>query len=131
LTFSDSGLFGLNFTGRSEQSRELMDVILSEFEKLRRPIDEVELNRAKNMMKRNILLNICNQGDRLEELAKSFNTFKDVDINKYIRWIDEITPQHLSEAVNNILKGKPTMVVTGSAVNLVPSVGDIHKKISK
>lgn len=43
------------------------------FENFRKPIDQVELNRAKNCLKREILENLTNQGDRLEEVAKSVN----------------------------------------------------------
>lgn len=43
------------------------------FNGLRGNIDEVELSRAKNILKRNILLNMSNQGDRLEEAVKSVN----------------------------------------------------------
>lgn len=82
------------------------------------------------MIKRNILLNLTNQSDRLEELAKSFNTFQDVNFLKYIQWIDSVTVKQINETVNRLLLTRPTMVVTGSAVNLVPSISDIHKKLS-
>ena len=41
------------------------------FENFRKPIDQIELNRAKNCLKRAILENMTNQGDRIEEIAKS------------------------------------------------------------
>jgi len=71
LHFSDSGIFALNFTGDSAHCREILDLMVQTFENFRKPIDQVELNRAKNILKRNILQNMTNQGDRLEELAKS------------------------------------------------------------
>ena len=40
--------------------------------------------------------------------------------------IDDVTPERIYNAVNRLLKGKPTMVVTGNAVNLVPSISDIQ-----
>ena len=90
------------------------------------------------MMKRNILINLSNQGDRIEELAKSvylhdllqFNTFQDINFLKYLEWIDSVTPRQINEVITKLLGGKPTMVVTGSAVNLVPSIADIQKKIA-
>lgn len=71
LHFSDTGIFALNFTGDSAHSREILDLMVKTFDGFRRPIDQVELNRAKNILKRNILQNMANQGDRLEEIAKS------------------------------------------------------------
>jgi len=79
LHFSDTGIFALNFTGDSAHSREIMDLMVQTLENFRKPIDQVELNRAKNILKRNILQNMTNQGDRLEELAKSVN------LNKYFK----------------------------------------------
>jgi predicted Zn-dependent peptidase len=71
LHYSDTGLFALNFTGDSAHSREILELMIQTFENFRKPIDQVELNRAKNILKRNILQNMSNQGDRIEELAKS------------------------------------------------------------
>jgi len=70
LHFSDTGIFALNFTGDSAHSREILDLMIATFDGFRKPIDQVELNRAKNILKRNILQNLANQGDRLEEMAK-------------------------------------------------------------
>jgi hypothetical protein len=40
--------------------------------------------------------------------------------------IDSVTSERISKVVDKLLKGKPTLVVTGNAVNLVPSVSDIQ-----
>jgi predicted Zn-dependent peptidase len=73
LHFSDSGVFALNFTGDSSHSKEILSDILNTLNGFRTNIDEVELNRAKNILKRTILNNLSNQGDRMEETAKSVN----------------------------------------------------------
>ena len=52
-----------------------MDMMVQTFENFRKPIDQVELNRAKNCLKRAILENMTNQGDRIEEIAKSVIIF--------------------------------------------------------
>lgn len=69
--FTDSGLFGLNFTGNSHNSKEILHEMLNILNQFRTKIDEVDLARAKNMLKRQILLNITNQSDRLEEVART------------------------------------------------------------
>ncbi len=43
--------------------------------------------------------------------------------------IDGVTSKHINKAVDLLLKSKPTMVVTGNAVNLVPSVADIQGRL--
>lgn len=69
--FTDSGLFGLNFTGSSHNSRDILNEMVEVFQLFRSRIDQTDLNRAKNMLKRNILLNLSNQADRLEEVART------------------------------------------------------------
>ncbi len=71
LNFSDSGIFAFNFTGDSAHSKEMLNDIIESFNGLRTNIDEVELNRAKNILKRSIYNNLADQGNRLEETAKS------------------------------------------------------------
>lgn len=71
LHFTDSGLFGFNFTGNSSYGKNIVEDILETFEGFRKSIDDAELNRSKNILKRSILCNISNQGDRLEETARS------------------------------------------------------------
>lgn len=75
LHFSDSGLFGFNFTGNSAYSKNILEDILETFESFRKPIDPAELNRSKNILKRNILNNLSNQADRLEETARGVSIF--------------------------------------------------------
>ncbi len=71
LHFTDSGLFALNFTGNSAYGKSIVEDMIKVFNGFRGKIDEVELNRSKNILKRNILCNLANQVDRLEETARS------------------------------------------------------------
>jgi predicted Zn-dependent peptidase len=71
LNFSDSGIFAFNFTGDSAHSKDILNDIIESFNGFRNSIDETELNRAKNILKRTILNNLSDQGNRLEETAKS------------------------------------------------------------
>jgi hypothetical protein len=47
----------------------------------------------------------------------------------YINLIDQVTAKDINEAVNLLFEKRPTMVVTGNAVNLVPSIADIQQKL--
>ncbi len=68
-------MFAFNFTGDSAHSKEIMNDIIDSFNGFRNNIDETELNRAKNILKRTILNNLSDQSNRLEETAKSVNGF--------------------------------------------------------
>jgi hypothetical protein len=61
----------MNFTGDSAHSKEILHDITETFNGFRTNIDPIELSRAKNILKRTILNNLTNQGDRTEEFAKS------------------------------------------------------------
>ena len=69
--FSDSGLFGFNFTGNSSNGREIVYDIIECFISFSRKIDDNELIRSKNILKRQFLSGLMNQGDRLEDTARS------------------------------------------------------------
>jgi len=43
--------------------------------------------------------------------------------------IDNVTPRDINKAAEHLLNSKPTMVVTGNAVNLIPSVADIQGRL--
>jgi len=73
--FTDSGLFGLTIEGPGSHSQELMSVLLEELHKLREPISDQELARAKNILKMNVLMSMERQEERLEEIARNFMTF--------------------------------------------------------
>jgi hypothetical protein len=44
--------------------------------------------------------------------------------------IEKVTGADINKAVEQLVKGKPTLVVTGNAVNLVPSIADIQGRLS-
>ena len=76
--FSDSGLFGITIEGSGSHSQELMNLAIEELANLKAPIDDVELNRAKNILKMNVVMAMENTDDRLEEIARNFMTYGDL-----------------------------------------------------
>ena len=127
--FSDSGLFGMSIEGPGSHSQELMSVLVEELNRLRDPIPDEELSRAKNILKMNILMAMERQEDRLEEIARNFQTFGDLSFHQYCDQIDQITTRDINSAAEKILGGKPTMVVTGGAINLVPGITDVQRQL--
>lgn len=81
--FTDSGLFGLNVEGPGSHSQDLLMAALEELHRLREPIHEVELNRAKNILKMNVLMALERQDERLEEMARNYMTFGNLTFHQY------------------------------------------------
>lgn len=128
--FTDSGLFGLNIEGPGSHSAELMAVLMEELNRLREPIPEVELARAKNILKMNVLMAMERQEERLEEIARNFMTFGNLTFHQYCDQIDAVTSDQINAAASRALAGKPTMVVTGGAINLVPTITEVSRMLN-
>lgn len=73
--FGDTGLFGLSLNGPGQNVKSLALVGLEEMHKLRLKITDEELNRAKNILKINILMAMERREDRLEEIARNYMTY--------------------------------------------------------
>jgi len=78
----------------------------------------------------NILQSLERDEDRLEEMAKNYMTYGKLTFQEYLENIDKITSEDINLLATEMLKGKPTMVVTGSAINVVPSVVDVQKMLN-
>jgi processing peptidase subunit alpha len=128
--FSDSGLFGMTIEGPGSHSQELMSVLVEELNNLKNSIDDVELNRAKNILKMNILMAMERSDDRLEEIARNFMTFGDLTFHQYCEKIDAVTSSDINRVASTLLSGKPTLLVSGGAINLVPSVNDVSRQLN-
>lgn len=128
--FSDSGLFGLTVEGPGSHSKELMSVLTDELNRLKTHIDETELNRAKNILKMNILMAMERSEDRLEEIARNYMTFGDLTFHQYCEKIDEVTSNDINRVAEHVLSGAPTLLVSGGAINLVPGVTDVSRQLN-
>jgi len=127
--FTDSGLFGVKVAGAGSHSADLLQVALDTLDSLRQPIDEAELARAKNALKMNFLLAMESSGDRLEEVARNYATLGQLTIHQHLDAIESVTSAQINEAAKRTLSGKPTMVVTGGAINMVPSMTDVQRQL--
>jgi len=127
--FTDSGLFGLTIEGPGSHSQELMSVLLEELNRLREPISDQELARAKNILKMNVLMAMERQDERLEEIARNFMTFGNLTFTQYCDKIDAVTSEQINRAASRVLAGKPTMLVSGGSINMVPTVTDVQRQL--
>jgi predicted Zn-dependent peptidase len=78
----------------------------------------------------NFLLEIENSSNRLEELARNFSTHGNLTIGQYAAQIDAVTSDQINMAARRALNGKPTIVVTGGAINLVPTITDVQRQLN-
>ena len=107
-----------------------MNLAIEELNALKEPIDAVELNRAKNILKMNVLMAMERTEDRLEEIARNFMTFGDLTFHQYCEKIDAVTSSDVNAVASKLLQGKPTLLVTGGAINMVSSAADVSRQLN-
>lgn len=57
-------------------------------------------------------------------------TFGDLTINAYCDIVDQVDSAQINRAAARALSGKPTMTVSGGAINLVPGITDVSRMLS-
>ena len=70
-TFTDSGLFGLNITGASSHSADLMSVAIHELQRLSQDITDEEFERCVMQLRMMVMMQLENEDARVEEAARS------------------------------------------------------------
>jgi len=128
--FTDSGIFGVTVEGPGSHSADLMSVAIEELNRLKEPIPDQELARAKNILKMNVLMAMERQEERLEEIARNFQTFGNLTFHQYCDKIDAVTSDQINAAMRKCLAGKPSLVVAGGAINLVPGITDVSRQLN-
>ena len=68
--------------------------------------------------------------DRLEEIARNYMTYGDLTFHQYCDKIDAVTSDTINRVASKTLAGKPTLLVMGGAINLVPSVTDVSRQLN-
>lgn len=75
----------------------------------------------------NILMSLERDNDRMEEIAKNYSTFGELTFHKYAEKIDLVTSEDVNRVSTNFINALPTLIVSGSGINTVPSGRDIQK----
>jgi predicted Zn-dependent peptidase len=105
-SYMDTGLLVVYAAAERETVSEVIQLILREFETLRRnPISEEELRTSKEQLKGNLLLSLESSDTRMTRLAKNeiyFNRFLPVD--EVIDRIDSVTAEQIEELSNELLR---------------------------
>ena len=119
-----------NFVDQVHSINNLLNVALEELSSLRNNISDQELARAKNVLQHNVLLTFEKQQDRLDEIAYNYLTHKDLNFHSYTQQVESVTSQDIQRVINKVLQGKPTLLVTGGAINLVPTITDVQRQLN-
>jgi predicted Zn-dependent peptidase len=101
--FTDSGLFGLTVVGAGSHSVDLVSCLMEELHKLREPINETELRRAKNLSKIHIMMALESSANRCDEMSRHLSTYGKVDFQAVLNRIDQVTSNSINRAATKML----------------------------
>lgn len=107
-----------------------MKAAAEELANLKSHISDEELQRAKNFVKMEIAINQSFNDSRLEEVARNFQTHGHLNFHEYASKIDAVSSSDINDYVSRVLETKPTLLVTGGAINLVPAVSDVQRMLN-
>ena len=79
----------------------------------------------------NILTEMESRGTRLEEIGRNYLAFGgDLTFHQYCKRVDEVTSSDINNIAQKMLSTKPTILVQGSAINVVPTISDVQKQLN-
>ena len=93
------------------------------------PVGDIELSRARNMLKCNVLTQLESRLILFEDMGRQVLTYgKREDATTTCRKIDSITAQDIQKLAQDMLQNsQPTLVATGSHLDKVPSYDEVSR----
>jgi processing peptidase subunit alpha len=131
-TFSDEGgLFGVSAsTPKADKVSELVTVLADQLARVAmQPVGDVELSRARNMLKCNVLTQLESRLILFEDMGRQVLTYgKREDAATTCRKIDSVTAEDIQKLVQDMLQDyPPTLAAAGSHLNKVPSYDEVKR----
>lgn len=110
--FKKTGVFGLDFSCDGNKTKETLDDMISSLNRLREDVSSEECERAKNILKRKILSNLCNTTTRVEDTTKSYFYYnKILKSSDYLKMINSVKSRNVIEAMQKIGTTEKTLMI--------------------
>ncbi|KAL3930540.1 MAG: hypothetical protein SGBAC_011718 [Bacillariaceae sp.] len=131
-TFADEGgLFGVSAsTPAPNRVKDLVTVLADQLARLAfQQVDDIELSRARNMLKCNVLTQLESRLILFEDMGRQVLTYgKREDAATTCKKIDDVTAEDIQQLALQMLQGNPpTIAATGSHLDQIPS----HEEIAR
>ena len=130
-SFADEGgLFGVSgSTANPSKVLELVTILADQMARLAvQAVSDEELNRAKNMLKNNVLSQLESRLVLFEDLGRQVLTYgKREDSQTTCLKIDAVTAEEIQRLARNMLEQPPTLAATGAHMQRVPSYDEVTR----
>ena len=125
---SETGLLGISGSSIPKNSRDLTRVLAEHFSKL--TVDYVtdeELDRARNMLKCNVLTQLESRLVLFEDIGRQILTYGErEDTASMCAKIDAVTKDDIQNLARRALTKPPTISSVGDDISNVPSYGEVR-----
>lgn len=124
----EGGLFGVSgSTSHPSRVEAMIKVLTEQLHKLARtPVTPIELSRARNMLKCNVLTQLESRLVIFEDIGRQLLTYDKIeDAASTCTKIDAVTAEDILELVQTMLQEKPTLASAGSHLEHVPSYSEV------
>jgi processing peptidase subunit alpha len=114
---NDSGLFGITGTASARDAPRLVEVLVKEAAAMAGPVDDIELQRAKNQLKSTVMMQLENNFVMCEDVGRLFLLYNEYK-GDTARRIDECTKEDVQRVAQKMLGSKLSLSATGETYSL-------------
>ncbi len=129
---SESGLLGIKGAAPMTKSKDLVRVICEHFARLALyPVNDLELSRAKNMLKCNVLTQLESRLVLFEDIGRQVLTYGHREgIHEMCQRIDSVSADDIMRIAKKAISTPPTLSSIGDDVANVPTFDEVNRWFS-
>lgn len=126
---SESGLIGIKGSAPPLKSTDLTRLFCEHFAKIAmHPVDDEELDRAKNMLKCNVLTQLESRLVLFEDIGRQILTYGQREgIGKTCERIDAVSKEDIMKIAKKALSKPPSISAVGDDLSNVPSFDEVNR----
>lgn len=130
---SESGLFGMAGSARPDRAGEMTRALVDHFLKLEaEPVSDEELDRARNMLKCNVLTQLESRVVLFEDIGRQILTYgRREDASTMCAKIDSVTKEDIQRVVKKAVRKPPTLSAVGMDIKNVPKVEEVTRWLGR
>ncbi len=116
-TYTDCGSFAVHAGCSRENISLVINLIRAEIEQLAISFEDIELERAKNILKSSIVMSLESTSARCERIAGSILNFGELrDINHIIKKIDSVTKEDVLHLFSSLANEKESIALLSNSI---------------
>jgi len=129
--FSESSLFALSGSCLASHAGDFVNILTDEARKMAGPVEEEELQRARNQLKAAVLTQFDSRNQRLDEVGRHLVLLNEIQTaDELVQRIDRVQSADIVRVAEKMLKAAPSLAIAGDP-SQVPRYNIIADKLKK